>query len=341
MDFSLRFKPEEDNYGFDLDPPVVLAEGLEDTYVSRALATPVLAVDPYSAAAWRPPPTYRNLAHFRGVSPSIRDLMLSHGKRRGRTSPWAGNPRAGKFARRASYLARPGTMTYFRRGFAPQSTPFGAAAAVRRTVAGSDHAVQTQAVREAPLYAPPIVRRQEMKELTLGAADFLLDLGGGVTLLNICGRGNALNQREGNRARFYSVRVCGSANSFQAANLASIGHMYIVYDKQPQGVLPLPADILFTEFFQNINTRDRFEILYHKAFDFVGNISAAADLTTKSHYVINEKICFSKLTVWSDVASGNIADIRHGALYIVQVGNVAAAAAPRLQIAFRLLYQDL
>lgn len=197
-------------------------------------------------------------------------------------------------------------------------------------VAGSTKHIYARASRELALYVPPRrVEPAEMHYLDWTDDPLLFDTTGSIYHINAVGLGNGITERTGSRALMLGVQIRGEAYPGTIA-VAALGSVMIVWDISPRGVLPAISDILdsvSTQSFQNAVNRDRFHILYRKDYKFAGN-AATGLITNATNYVVDEFVRFQRSSVWTEAASGAIADCKVGALYLVTVGNKARVASP-------------
>lgn len=160
---------------------------------------------------------------------------------------------------------------------------------------------------------------------------------GVVTPLNVCVQGPDINQRIGRRYCLKSLQLRGyiSAVSQTAGDPAySLDRALLVYDRQPNGVLPNASDILINmstgtlnaTTFVNLNNSKRFVILGKALFHDcnLAHIPAPIgiiDCTSKMVEIwVPSKKIKNLVTEFNAGVAGTIADINVGALYLVTIG---------------------
>lgn len=212
-------------------------------------------------------------------------------------------PVRGRFAARSSYLYGSGVPGSMRR------------------VIGS------RVGREVPLYLPPSTTLSEAHYFPLVLGALPVTTTGSITFINPVTQGDALNQRHG--ARIFNTSFILRGNLYSGANTGqSVATLALIYDRQPQGALPAITDIfdsVNSKSMQNVLNRDRFYILWRREWSMeVASVTVAT--ASSSHYVdqtvyVNRPTCFTVGT-----ATGNIADVKTGALYFVTMGTNAAGS---------------
>lgn len=196
--------------------------------------------------------------------------------------------------------------------------------------------------------ARAVAKAKETGYVDIAAAAYALDTTGSVTLLNTVAQGTTVNQRVGKKILLKSLQVRGYSAANSTATFNDVAWM-IVYDKRPTGALPAITDILVSASAQSLNNDNnsgRFAILKRVDQVLLGNFSltgAVANALTDISAVSED--CFldlhSKETVYKAAATGAIADIEQGALYLVTVGsNAAGTTAAAATLAFRLRFWD-
>lgn len=205
--------------------------------------------------------------------------------------------------------------------------------------------------------AAPVIRASKARAVAMAketgyvdvaTATYALDTTGTVTLLNTVAQGVAVTQRVGKKIMMKGLQCRGNLQANTTAGLNDVAYM-IVYDKRPTGALPAVTDILVAataNSMNNDNNAGRFQILKRCDETLIGNATftgavanALTEVTQKdADWYLDLK---GKEVVYKAVASGAIADIEQGALYLVTVGNsVAGTAAAIAALAFRLRFWD-
>lgn len=186
--------------------------------------------------------------------------------------------------------------------------------------------------------------KPEKKVVDLGAASFAMDTTGSLTLLNGVAAGTDFTDRIGRKTKLSYVYVRGIVNAQDASSGPTLGRLLLVYDKQPAGALPAITDILTaaTSVSQvNLNGRDRFVILADKQYA-VGIISNTATQSFAGSPTVHPVKIYRNLgleTIY-DGTTNAIADISSGALYLVTIGNQAAAAGATFNGTTRVRFTD-
>lgn len=146
---------------------------------------------------------------------------------------------------------------------------------------------------------------------------------GTITLMNGVAQGDDYTNRDGRKVIFKSIQLRIIAFGTPGTAVDQSIRYLIVYDKQPTGALPAVTDILDTAAVvsnTNLSNRDRFIILKDKVISCQLNTTAAAPQYHNEKYMkINLETVFSG-------TSAAITSISSGAIYLVQVGTVAAGA---------------
>lgn len=191
-------------------------------------------------------------------------------------------------------------------------------------VVGGCKQSRVRATTEFPAYAPlRVPQRAEFKAVTNVISSGFNNTPF-INHVNEINQGTALIERIGVRAKMLAVLI-KFAVKVQTSTVIAFGKLALVYDRQPQGVLPIANQIYDAGTVtgpQVTNNRDRFEILWEKTFSLTGNTSGGlANLTGKSSMMIDERISFSRDTNWAQGTSGAIANTRTGALYLVSMGD--------------------
>lgn len=193
-----------------------------------------------------------------------------------------------------------------------------------------------------------VAMSKETGFVDVATAAYALDTTGSVTLLNTVAQGTSVNQRVGKKIMLKSIQARGRLTNNSTAILNDVAYM-IVYDKRPTGALPGVADILTavtSEAMNNDANSGRFAILKRVDETLIGNNSVTG-VVANALTEATQKDCdwFLDLKkrecVFKAAATGAIADIEQGALYLVTVGNLAAGtAAATLNATFRVRFFD-
>ena len=174
-------------------------------------------------------------------------------------------------------------------------------------------------------------------------SSYAMDTTGSVTHLTIVPQGTAVTNRVGKKIALKGLQCRGFATAGLTGVLNNVAFM-IVYDKRPTGSLPAVTDILVSanaSAMNNDNNSGRFQIL--KRWDDVLVGTTVSISSTKP--IINTDWWLDlkgRQTVYKAAATGQIADVEEGALYLVTVGSTAAGTgAAELTVGFRLRFLDI
>lgn len=148
---------------------------------------------------------------------------------------------------------------------------------------------------------------------------------GSVGLLNGCSRGSDINNRIGRTIIVKSIQISISSFATQATGLTQEHRFLLVYDKQPNGVLPGVQDMVdaITPWaMRNLDNRNRFIILMDTMH------ALASDLAAGTNGEGNPKIKAIKYyrrhnlkVQYNDGDDATIASINTGAIYLVSIGS--------------------
>lgn len=170
----------------------------------------------------------------------------------------------------------------------------------------------------------------EIKSLYgLGSLD--VDTGGGIQLLNGLTRGAADGTRIARGVHMVGMELRAYVTTPEAATEQS-GRVIIVYDRQPNGAALAITDVINTSTTIGVRQYDnekRFEVLY----DNVYTIQEHGAEFKQPHFEIY--LPLNHIVHYNSGNAGSVADIVSGSLYIISVGNVAAAPADTGTYSFR------
>lgn len=193
--------------------------------------------------------------------------------------------------------------------------------------------------------APSMISRRmgESGFVDLASAVYNLDTTGAVTLIATVAQGAGTSQRIGKKIIWKSLQGHGLMNVGSTATFNDVAFL-VVYDKRPTGSLPGVTDILNTASsasFNNDANSGRFQILKRVDRTMIGNNAAVT--TGQEAKNVDFYLSLRNLPcVYKAAGTGAIGDIEEGALYLVQVGSIAAGtAAAALTIGFRTRYVDV
>lgn len=183
----------------------------------------------------------------------------------------------------------------------------------------------------------------EKKTVDVAPNSYVADTTGTVTLLNGIATGTDFTDRIGRKIILKSIFVRGLVGPVDTSTGTNCARILIVYDMQANGSAPAVTDILKTADSRdqiNLNNRDRFKILFDKQwtlgpFDGVtlGYIGAPSVANVKLYRRLNLETLFNGTTA----AIGSIAT---GSIYMVTIGNQAAANGSSFQVSTRIRFVD-
>lgn len=217
-------------------------------------------------------------------------------------------------------------------GKKPRRAPAGPPGTTRRYV--------SRVVRDMPLHAPYAASRPEMKYVDTGLLNFNMSVVGTIGHVNVIGTGSSIvAQREGARVSICGIQIRGYAQA-NAGPLA-IGCLVLVYDRQPQGAVPLITDIYNTitpTSYQVSSARDRFQILGRWDYKFVG--PGVAPTNESALQPVQYTVACRKDCVYDNTGLGAIPNMTTGALYLLSMGDQVALGAPFAVVNVRCMYGD-
>lgn len=111
----------------------------------------------------------------------------------------------------------------------------------------------------------------------------------------------------------------------------------IVWDRQPNGLLPVAADLLTypaspVYSFLNPDSKARFRVMYDKLL--CGGTNSPGAIT------INKKFKLCKSTLYKGITD-TIASVNSGALYLITMNDSGVAPNPQVDYMFRMCYRDI
>lgn len=188
----------------------------------------------------------------------------------------------------------------------------------------------------------------EWKNIDVGTA--VTTVGGGsewsiLTFLNPVPQGTNSSQRIGRKLAMNRLHFRWVKSQTVPAAATDVGQYYpirllLVYDRSPQGALPLITDILSNAGFEshvNLDNSDRFIILRDMIVQEEQQFSAQLHSGK-----ISLKFPQGLLCQWDNVAGGTIADITAGAIYFAYAMTGLPGATKAISVAFnsRIRYSD-
>jgi len=165
-----------------------------------------------------------------------------------------------------------------------------------------------------------------------------LNIWSAITLLNGIAQGTAVGQRIGRKTVLKSLLVRWQISTWQG-----VTRILVVYDHNPNGALPLIADILTNPGVLGINApnnlgnSDRFLILkdFYPGKDFSLTMGATASIGDSFFIKLPDGGLQNQ---WTDATTGTIADVTTGAIYIM---SVSISAASPVIFTSRIRYTDV
>lgn len=186
----------------------------------------------------------------------------------------------------------------------------------------------------------------EFKSIDENVAGINIDTTGALTLLNGCARGSDIDEREGREIMMKSIQMRGLINCNANAVNDQWARILIVYDRQTNGTVPTPADILNPASIpgmRNLENRKRFKILMDKTYTLNTNYTGAATVydATNNHHFIEYYRKLEHPVTFNSGSAGTVADISTGSLYMLTLGSVVAGtAACAISMCSRVRFQD-
>lgn len=188
------------------------------------------------------------------------------------------------------------------------------------------------------------MQASDAKFLNVAAAQYACNTTGSITHLDIVPQGTTVSSREGKAFRVKSCLVRGQISANTATTIANyLG--YLVWDKQPNKVLPAITDILDSVSFLAFSKREnagRFILLKKWAGVVSGNSTTPAtglELHCVDEYVRFPKDLIAECTVADN--TGVIGNRINGALYFVTAGSVVAGTGDcSFYTTFRVNFTD-
>lgn len=188
-------------------------------------------------------------------------------------------------------------------------------------------------------------RPEELKYFDIASAVYPCSTSAGVgvevTLINSVIGGSTVVTRVGNQMIMKSIAISGVIKPVDATVIRSRNDLFIIYDKTPSGALPNKTDI-FTEAISgapmNLDYRERFVVVHHSMYN-VGGLFAAGEALTPTITNVNVTKALNLRTTFKSVNAA-IGDITAGALYMVWIGDQAAADGAVFRGTVRLRFAE-
>ena len=163
----------------------------------------------------------------------------------------------------------------------------------------------------------------------------------GVTLINGVAAGSTAITREGRQCFWKSVSITGKIAPVDATIIRQRCDVYVIWDWQPGTAVP-DKTAIFVEAISgsplNLNNRERFLVVAHETYVIGGLFAAGEALTPTIQAVTIQKKINLRTTFKGD--NNAIGDIATGAMYLVCVGDQAAAECATLTASVRLRFAE-
>lgn len=167
---------------------------------------------------------------------------------------------------------------------------------------------------------------------------------GSITLVSGVATGTDFTNRIGRKVCWKSFLLTGySIPQASSAIVPNLGRVMMIWDTQPNGVLPVMTDILLQSTStspMNLNNRDRFKVLWDKRV-VNGYLNSVATLAVADQN-IREVRKYKKInqeTIFDGVAA-TIADVQTGAILLVTIGSADTTFAYNLVANVRCRFTD-
>lgn len=191
--------------------------------------------------------------------------------------------------------------------------------------------------KQKPLVKRPIPKRSSIKRVIQSVLDNpknteykaidttitnAYETAGTITLLNGCGAGDQLSNREGVITTMKSVQI----RDYSTNKVNSLQRIMLVIDKQVNGSMPSITDILDTatvDSLRNLDNRSRFNIIYDKVMKLTQTTPDADD-----NVIVNFTSYYRKMNLKVTYNNDNSADASGmvtNALYLIQIGTSGTA----------------
>lgn len=174
-------------------------------------------------------------------------------------------------------------------------------------------------------------------------ASYALDSTGSVTLLNGVATGTDFTNRIGRKVCWKSVLIQGFTQPQDTTVGETLGRIMLVYDTQPNGALPAITDVLLNNdptSPMQLNNRDRFKIIWDKRV--VNGVYNTTATMAVGDMTIREVRKYKKVnldTIFDGITAA-IADVQSGSIFLLTIGNNAAANGYNLRCTIRCRFVD-
>lgn len=185
----------------------------------------------------------------------------------------------------------------------------------------------------------------ELKYLDIVSTGYVADTTGSVTCLNLTAVGDDNTNRDGRQIINKSIHIQGLLQPSDDSTSPNLSRMLIVWDSQPNGAIATITDILVASTSvssTNLNNRERFRILKDLRLSQgkVDTTATSAFSNSDNTYCVNEFIKLNDLKTTYSGTTAVIASVATGALLMVTIGSVVAAAGGTFGVTTRLRFAD-
>lgn len=178
----------------------------------------------------------------------------------------------------------------------------------------------TRARIESAVFAKNPTRKQEIKSLDLTFVSSAILATGGIQLLNGVGIGDNTNEREGKAIQSMFVKL--SMNVFNNTNcFGETYRIYLVWDKQPNGVVATWTDIFVNNAdptIQKQTTKQRYSVLKEWKGVITSNQVSGLSVAQNAAIQHDATIPMKKISMYTGTGT-SIASIQQGALYLCAI----------------------
>lgn len=172
--------------------------------------------------------------------------------------------------------------------------------------------------------------------------------GATITALNLCAQGDDIGNRVGRQINMKSVQIRGIIKPATAgSNNASLVRVVLLYDRQPQPTVGLPAstDILTTASsygMVNLDNRERFTVLRDSTFALGNSVAATGYAESPNIACVDMYVKLAGARTTYNTTAGTIAAVSTGSLLLLCIGDQTHASGAYFVCEFssRLRFYD-
>lgn len=210
--------------------------------------------------------------------------------------------------------------------------------------AAQRRATQRSARRGKLAALAPRVHASELKYLDIPFGSLAASTTGAVSLINGVAVGDTAITREGRQCYWKTLEVHGRLSPSDTTTIGCRCDMYIIWDDQPGAAVPAITDIFVESIAgspHNLNYRERFTTIAHRSFA-LGPISDVATQAYAGGPVVYLVDIYQKLDLLTTFKGDTnaIGDISKGAMYVVTLGDTAAASGGTFYFTTRLRFSE-